>query len=121
MTAHVTLDVFSGRPNPSWTLSEEQARTLERLLAGLERGPLAVPPDGLGYRLFRVDLSSRAGTAQMVEAYAGTVKRTQAGRTAYYTDGPREVERWLLETGRPHIPEQVLLHVKSEIEKGVVP
>ncbi|WP_043345670.1 hypothetical protein [Belnapia moabensis] len=58
----VELDIFSGRPNPSWVLdvAEEQA-----LLAHLRLGAGCEPrSDGLGYRGFlvrRMDMSAAAG------------------------------------------------------------
>jgi hypothetical protein len=49
----VELDIFSGRPNPSWELRGEQAQTLLHMLEGIRRSSAArrfrSPPD-LGYR-----------------------------------------------------------------------
>ncbi|HEX8393441.1 MAG TPA: hypothetical protein VF665_13940, partial [Longimicrobium sp.] len=50
--ARITLDIFSGRPNPSWVLDEKQARDL---LQDLQRRPEALAPADafpgiLGYR-----------------------------------------------------------------------
>ena len=52
MAITVTLDAFSGRPNPTWTLSEEEGAALARLLVDLPRSPTAATEDGLGYRGF---------------------------------------------------------------------
>jgi hypothetical protein len=53
--ATVELDAFSGRPNPRWQLSVEEARDLEARLSGLERADGAKLPDvGLGYRGFYI-------------------------------------------------------------------
>lgn len=52
----VELDAYSGRPNPVWTLSAEEARALRALLAGAGAA-IALPmvvPEGLGYRGFVV-------------------------------------------------------------------
>jgi hypothetical protein len=47
----VELDIFSGRPNPEWTLTDAEATELKTMTASL---PVAAasPPlfDGLGYR-----------------------------------------------------------------------
>lgn len=62
----VTLDIYSGRPNPSWTVSGEAA---EAALRGMANMPAMlagrrVPPGGLGYRGTRVDLLSDAAGLQ---------------------------------------------------------
>lgn len=50
---NVEVDVFSGKPNPSWQLDAVQARLVLRMLGGLRRsgrgGRTCVPPS-LGYR-----------------------------------------------------------------------
>jgi hypothetical protein len=55
--AKIELDLFSGQPNPSWSLDERQTRHL-RLLHEQRSEPAAqVPePPGLGYRGFTYDL-----------------------------------------------------------------
>lgn len=47
----VELDVFSGRPNPQWILTEEETAQVEKLLLNLPDGtePLA---QGLGFKGF---------------------------------------------------------------------
>ena len=49
----VTLDAFSGRPNPSWELSAAEELQLSRRLTGLPpSATAAVPTDVLGHRVF---------------------------------------------------------------------
>jgi|SRR5687767_5642425 len=54
--ATVELDAFSGRPNPRWPLSVEEARELSLRLSDLEpaRGA-TLPATRLGYRGFYID------------------------------------------------------------------
>ena len=55
--ARVELDVFSGRPNPTWQLADVDARRLAELVVGLARVPGSAPqPPALGYRGFLVAL-----------------------------------------------------------------
>jgi hypothetical protein len=59
--ALVELDLFSGRPNPTWELDDRSAQQLEPLIEGLP--PTHVPasePPGLGYRGFRVSAGDRS-------------------------------------------------------------
>ncbi len=53
----VTAEMFSGRPDPSWTLTDDESTRLVRCLAGGTTGgpPAGWPPDNLGFRRFRVD------------------------------------------------------------------
>ena len=54
----VTLDVFSGRPNPSWELPDHDADSVvERFAARATPAALAAPPR-LGYRGYVVDARS---------------------------------------------------------------
>src|SRR5260370_17994017 len=59
----VTLDVFSGRPNPSWTLTGNDLRQLVDRLAGREIPSPGVAVGGLGYRSFIVSLTGDAQAA----------------------------------------------------------
>ena len=54
--ATVELDAYSGRPNPRWELSVEEARDLSQRISDLEPARDATLPDiGLGYRGFYID------------------------------------------------------------------
>ena len=49
----IELDAFSGRPNPSWTLTEDQAARLMGRLAALNQiTSEKTAPDDLGFRGF---------------------------------------------------------------------
>ena len=95
--AKVTLQVYSGRENPSWNLSEKQTGDLLALVADLPKSEAFTLPDNLGYRGFRVELTENAAekTQEMV-AYKGRVlyKSTEAGM--YFTDRERRLEIFLL-------------------------
>lgn len=56
-TPTVMLDVFSGRPSPSWSLTAAQTEALTRLLDSLptdEGTDGATQAPGLGYRGFTI-------------------------------------------------------------------
>lgn len=70
----IELDVFSGRPNPTWQLDDAQTIELLALLADL---PIATQrkTEELGYRGFLVYRLGPGGTvAAPVRVYAGTVE-----------------------------------------------
>ncbi len=73
-----TLDIFSGRPNPTWTLTPEATAELRQRLATLSARLSAAPPSA------RPRLS------------------------ANYADAGRQLERWLLNTAQGKIAPDVL-------------
>jgi hypothetical protein len=83
----VTLDIFSGRRNPRWTLDESDASRLDALhhgLAASEAPPSEVP--GLGYRGFVYELDGAVWRA---------LRGQVAGPTEVLVDPSRSVERLL--------------------------
>ena len=51
----VELDVFSGRSNPSWDLSDEEARAIVELLVDLPTTTAPVNEGRLGFRGFTLE------------------------------------------------------------------
>lgn len=93
----VRLHVFSGRPDPTWILSEGDAVELRDRVASTDRitnrRPSGILPR-LGYRGFTVtEVSDRP--SERLYIHEGVVERALAPSIA--TDSP-ELETWLLET-----------------------
>lgn len=108
---NVTLDVFSGLPNPRWRVSGEAAAELARRLAAL---PAATParvaePPGLGYRGFLV---ADAAGGEALRLYRGAV----AGGGEARPDPGRELERWLLESAGAEVAPAVREVVRQDLE-----
>jgi hypothetical protein len=94
----VILGIYSGRPDPEWTLSPEQAATVNQLLAAMP-GSTGTPPEGgLGYHGFTILFP---GTTLI--AYRGVVAPPGTGPRAVRLDPTRSLERYLLETARAHV------------------
>ena len=107
----VELDVYSGRPNPTWPLSEAQAQEFLARLAAL---PVAQQSgefyDGLGYRGFIVHLTDAAGVEATVRIYKNSISRNGGQGATYATDSDRQLERWLLQTSdRSQVDEDLSL------------
>jgi hypothetical protein len=84
----IELDVFSGRPNPSWQLDDEARKKLVSLLGALARAQTPAPEvPGLGYRGFTFGLGGPA------RAYGGFVDMP----LRVLADPDRTVEHFLLE------------------------
>jgi hypothetical protein len=114
--AVVTLDVYSGRPNPTWTLSGAVAAELLARLQGLEASEVSTPEfDGLGYRAVRAELQEQAKCVAVLSAWRGVVTVEQAGQRFRYADTNRQFELWLVDSGTGHVPPEVLQYVAGQI------
>jgi hypothetical protein len=88
----VELDVFSGRPNPTWLLSTHQERELRRRLGRLAPGG-APAPITLGYRGFLVYAGYGWGRPWLRIGFGLVVVLGGPGRGFYRdTEG---IESWL--------------------------
>jgi len=107
--ATVVLEIFSGRPDPSWPLDArhtgELLRRLELLPAARESALPAGAP--LGYRGLHVSLTE--GTdGRIVEVRRGYI----ADRRRILEDRGRALERWLLGTA----PAELRDLIRSAVE-----
>src|SRR5690348_3970447 len=99
MSVTVTLHVYSGRPDPTWELSDQQAQELVSRLARLEQ-PTLLKPRGilgnLGYRGFSIKANREAKLDPHIYVHAGIVdlNRFELNRSTGNTD----LEDWLLST-----------------------
>lgn len=103
---HVELDLFSGRPNPSWELTPTESASFLQQLRALPRTVAALPEKGLGYRGLIV--TATAGT--LIESFTTVivsgglvVGQYPQGGTEFWLDSGRALERWLAHTGKPHL------------------
>jgi len=111
MSTTATLDIFSGRPNPVWELTEPQIAALAAQFSAAAASP-AIPPlesDGLGYRGFVV-ASDDPRLPQSVRVYRGvaTIGRAQS-------HWARGVERFLMETAGDAIPHELRDALREEV------
>ncbi len=90
-TAVVTLSIFSGRVDPTWTLSPNQTQAFRYMLETLPSGEPAAIPDTLGYRGFEIRLG-----AETVSVFNGHVQLTPDSQ--WVDDPTRALESWLLGT-----------------------
>lgn len=112
----VTLGIFSGRPDPSWVLSEAEAAGLVDLLAELPTAAGVAPPDGgLGYHGFGVAIATLGQADRTIVAFRGTVTDSLAPPAIYRLDPERRVERFLLDTGRAHLPPDVIDAMEADL------
>jgi hypothetical protein len=104
----VSLGIYSGRPDPSWTLSGVQATELRRLIDELPSGAGEPAAGGLGYHGFTIAPADDGGDPVPVVAYHGEIAATGDGARPTWHDAGGSVERFLLLTGRRSLdPEEV--------------
>jgi hypothetical protein len=73
MVMHITLDIFSGRPNPRWELSQEQSSEFLKKISTLETKENFEADSGkygLGYRGFLVEEENVAQKSRKFEVYS---------------------------------------------------
>jgi hypothetical protein len=114
----VTLNVFSGKPNPTWTLADGQPVEFLRRLRELHVSKAAArEADNLGYRAVSVEFQDQTKAAVMVKASRGVVTLDRSGQQSHYIDAGRQFELWLVHTGDSHLAPDILRYVTGEIAK----
>ena len=101
-------------PNPTWSLTPAATRRLVQELAALPRVPAKEWRGNLGYRGFILRIG-QVPDAQLAQLQAGTVRISAHGTSVYAQDKDRNLERWLLETGRPHLKAEIAQMVAREL------
>jgi hypothetical protein len=120
-TVHVEVDLYSGRPNPAWDLSAADAeRFVERLsaLTPMRPEPGGAPAffEGLGYRGLKANLHSEGDFKQIViaDGIVGVQTIATAGRQLW-KDSNRELEKWLLGTGKPYLDADLFTYLLHQV------
>lgn len=108
----VEVDLYSGRPNPTWTLPPEAVALLEQRLATAPRATNARMSDpGLGYRGLTVALPISTGGVASIRIFAGLVERVTASGAVLVRDDQRALERALIATASDKIPYEVFEYI----------
>lgn len=116
MSVTVTLQVFSGRPNPVWELTENQVKELSDRLASIDKTTLMKPPGiigGLGYRGFTIEAVREKYLEPEMYIHGGIIDFARFDLNLS-TDTP-ELEQWLLSTGANEIEDDIKLHINQKI------
>ncbi len=107
----IVLGLYSGVPDPAWTLTTEQANELAAALATLTRDNESAPAGGLGYHGFTIVAPD--GT---LLAYAGKVLSADSDLPYVLDDPDRTIERFLLTTARAHATAEELRFVADDLD-----
>jgi hypothetical protein len=102
MKIEVELDVFSGRPNPRWTLDTELAQRVADLLQKQGHPKVASLPSAiLGYRGFVLQIDDERPLTASVIRVCGGIVSTGSGQGATHFAIPA-LESMLLEDAERH-------------------
>jgi hypothetical protein len=107
MAVEIVLDMFSGRPNPTWVLdSKQESELIQRLSALPSAGSFeTVEPPALGYRGLLLQIThGQQKHSEPIRVYGGTVR--QVGKIL--EDDARALEKWLLQTGASTIQGELI-------------
>lgn len=108
---NVELDIFSGRPNPVWSLSEKQVNEMDAIIETLPATTASVPTrPGLGYRGFVV--TGLPEPARRLDVFEGFVAIAGGGRTEFRSDRERKLERFLLDSAGAELSDAIRRRVE---------
>ena len=112
--ATVEIDVYSGMPNPAWELTSADTASLVMQLAELAPTSRIAMSGRLGYRGFIVRLP-QSTPERWIRVHGGIVQMNTDAASSYALDPQRSLERWLLDTGTPHLSEELRTMVVSDL------
>ena len=116
-TVTVTLGIYSGRPDPSWVLTEAQVAALVGQLASLPVTSGTPPQGGLGYHGFSILLHQAGQADQVLVAYRGDVSGSGDPPGTYRADPQRTVESAMLDAGRSHLAATEVSIVEADLAR----
>ncbi len=99
-TMKVELDMFSGRPNPTWNLTREETATLAAMLQQLPPAPAPAGEPRLGYRGFLLSNPERVGGLPTRIRIGGGIVILE-DEMEFHFDTHR-AEHWLLRQASDH-------------------
>jgi hypothetical protein len=111
----VEVDIFSGRPNPSWTLSEAEASVFASRRSALQQTAPAPRSGALGYRGLVVELLDEPGRRMYIRN--GVIELSDGTSSVFFADPGRSLERWLIGTSRPALGQEVLEAIDADLQR----
>ena len=121
MSVTVTLHIFSGRPDPAWELTSEQASELAARLASIQQTTLLKPAGivgQLGYRGFSITAVREAAFEPHIYIHQGVVDLARFDLNRIIDSA--ELEEWLLSTAGDVVSDDVRQAVRNELQGGKI-
>ena len=121
MTVIVTVDMYSGRENPSWELSESEAQKLKEMLnVDREVSKLKTPASTgqLGYRGIQITSVAESEPIMLSRVFDGIIESNDAA-SLNYVDKNSDVEDYLISTAGLQLDGDEKTYIQEEISKNV--
>lgn len=121
MTVIVTLDMYSGLPNPSWELTDNEAKKLAEMLSKNRTPSTTTSPSSigrLGYRGLIISSQNNDIIPNNMRVFDG-VMEVASVEIPNYIDQDSDVETFLLETAGTSLREDELQYIQQEVQKNV--
>lgn len=119
----ITLDIFSGRPNPSWKICEKDTKQLKERVASKALMSAEAIDDILGYRGMLISAASDEQLPENVPAsfriggtVSGDYETPRSELPSLSADEADDTVLWLLHTGRHVVKEELLAFVDDHIQ-----
>lgn len=114
----IEVDVFSGRPNPHWELTEQESNEFVQRFQSLPpssgEGTLK---EGLGYRGLIVSVPGKEIEGfQEIVISNGLVVARRDNQPQKFVDKNRVLEKWLFQTGKGRLDNQLYRQISGSIE-----
>jgi len=109
----VEVDIFSGMPNPEWTLSEASATMLMAKLSGMPKTTVGPRSTNLGYRGLVVRIAGEGERTLFI--HKGLIESRQGDSSTFLLDKDRAVEGWLIRSGRESLSDEVRRLLDAEL------
>jgi hypothetical protein len=115
MPIEIEVELYSGRPNPRFTLPATVGAELKQQLADLPPSATdtAGPRNGLGYRGVRI-IGHDPSLAEAIVSAGAVEIRDAAGRVLRRADPGRKLERWLIDAGAGHMRQDELDFIRND-------
>jgi hypothetical protein len=113
----IEVDLFSGRPNPRFSLDQGLAAEFLRRVAALEPKPsTAELPDMLGYRGLNVVPEDLEPLIDIRITRGTVLERQRGGTQRALADPGRALERWLIQVGASRLEPAVVSALRQDLE-----
>lgn len=121
MSTTVTIRLYSGKPNPTWELSEQQAAKLASLLTAEKEATLNASSASiglLGYTGFEIRSTADGNLPAKALVFDGIIALDSLD-ALNFIDAESEVEKFLLETAEGELDDEEKEYVRQELSTNV--
>ncbi len=121
MSTTVTLNIYSGMPNPTWELTTDQEIEFNNKFSQMKFAPLDKSPVGvglLGYRGFEVQ-SIENNDISLKASIFGSIINIGDVDDQNMIDSEREIELFLLEIAKDKLDKDLFDYVKDSIKENL--